>query len=154
MAIFTRRTDVRRQQPDNRIKPKNETIDTIIGPETKIEGTIHINGTARIDGQVSGNIIAENGTVIIGNEGYVEASIRASNLIINGEVHGNMYVLNALDLMPTGRLYGYVLTRGLQIADGALFRGNCDMIQQATISHTEPDNVIPKEEDKIEEHTA
>ena len=38
-------------------KPKNR-IDTLIGAETRIEGNISFSGGLRVDGEISGNIVA------------------------------------------------------------------------------------------------
>ena len=117
------------RKPQTYSKGKAGKMETIIGAGTTIEGVLRGQGTIRIDGRVTGSIMAEEGTIIVGDGGYVDAKVSAKHMIISGEVHGNLEITGTLELLASGKLYGYVQSLGLQIADGALFRGNCDMFR-------------------------
>ena len=45
-----------------------QTINTLLGAGTSIEGTIEFNNTVRLDGNVKGKIHSNQGTVIIGEK--------------------------------------------------------------------------------------
>jgi cytoskeletal protein CcmA (bactofilin family) len=42
---------------------------------------------------------------------------------------GNVIATNRLEMLQTGKVQGNIKTAKLQIADGVIFDGNCEMIQ-------------------------
>ena len=135
--MFSKNESARKAQPQTYSKGKAGKMETIIGANTIIEGVLRGYGTVRIDGRITGAILAEEATIIVGDTGFVDAKVHAKHMIISGEVHGNLVISGTLELMATGKLYGYVQSLGLQIADGALFRGNCDMFRAEPLSMPE-----------------
>jgi cytoskeletal protein CcmA (bactofilin family) len=59
----------------------------------------------------------------------VKANVRAKTVILMGTVHGNIEAINRLEIHATGKLYGNIRTAKLQIADGVVFEGKCEMIK-------------------------
>lgn len=102
-----------------------ERVDTIVGKETLLNGTITGKGSVRIDGKVEGDIRYE-GDVFVGETAIVKANIAARNLTIAGQVHGNVEIQGRLDLVSSGKLYGDLKAKTLQIADGATFIGKSE----------------------------
>lgn len=101
-------------------------METYIGQDTRIEGTIVTSGSLRIDGEVDGDIQAD-ADVVIGETGRVRAGIRAVNLIIAGTVTGEAHVSGRLELLATGRLNGDAVMQTLIVEQGGLLQGNCRM---------------------------
>jgi cytoskeletal protein CcmA (bactofilin family) len=64
-------------------------MNTIIGKDTVITGTLDVKGALRIDGSVKGKIISSD-CVTIGATGTVEADIQADTAIIAGHLIGNV----------------------------------------------------------------
>lgn len=145
--MFSKNSNERKAPPESS-KNKNGKMETIIGSDTELNGVIRCQGIVRIDGRVTGKIIADKATIIVGAGGYVDAGISAEHIIISGEVHGNLVVTGTLELLSTGKLYGYVQALGLQISDGAVFRGNCDMIQTEPMRIFVPETTEGQEEGK------
>lgn len=114
----------------NTSKSTNSSMETIIGSGTEINGDINFNGTGvlRIDGRVTGKITAEQSKIIVGEEAFIDAEIVTQNIVINGEVQGNIKVTQTMELLPTARLIGDVRVKGLKISEGAIFKGTCDML--------------------------
>lgn len=106
----------------------SDQVETIIGRDTQLKGTISAVGTVRVDGQVEGEIIAK-GDVVVGETGLVKAKLQARNATIAGTVHGNAEVSDKLELAPTAKLYGDIKTGVLIIGEGAIFKGACEMRQ-------------------------
>jgi len=104
----------------------SDQVETLIGQETQVKGTVNAGGTLRVDGQVEGEITAK-GDVVIGETGNVKAQIRARSATIAGSVYGNVEVTDKLELAPTGKLYGDIKTGVLIIGEGAVFKGACEM---------------------------
>lgn len=105
-----------------------DQVETIIGQDTQIKGTITAAGTIRVDGQVEGEIIGRS-DVVIGETGKVQAQIRGRNVTLAGVVHGNIDVADKLELASSGKLYGDITTGILIIGEGAVFKGACEMRQ-------------------------
>jgi cytoskeletal protein CcmA (bactofilin family) len=106
-------------------KTKN-TIDSLIGVSTKIEGNIYFKGGLRIDGHVVGNVIAETGEtsmLVISEQAKVEGEVRAAHLVVNGEIVGPVYSAELLELQPKARITGDVNYKALEMHGGALVSG-------------------------------
>jgi cytoskeletal protein CcmA (bactofilin family) len=100
-------------------------MNTIIGKGTKIEGTMDVSQSLRIDGSFKGSLNTSD-TLIVGSAGeLLEVTIRAKNAIIGGIVKGNVTASNKVTLESTSRLEGDLTAKLLIIEEGALFSGNC-----------------------------
>ena len=112
-------------------------VNSVIGRGTEFEGTIRTKETIRVEGFVKGNIISE-GTVIVGNGGNVDGKIEAANILIGGEVHGELYASEKIEANSSGRIYGNLHTKGLIVDEKALFQGTCEMTgREGTQAKTE-----------------
>lgn len=105
-----------------------DQVETIVGSQTQIKGTVTAGGTIRVDGQVDGEIIAK-GDVVVGETGTVRAQIKGRSATIAGTVHGNVEVADKLELTASAKLYGDIKTGILIIGEGAVFKGACEMRQ-------------------------
>jgi len=103
-------------------------ISTVFGKETSFTGILEFKRPLQINGYFEGEIITE-GVLLIGEGAVVKANIRAGTVIVGGEVTGNIEARNKLEMLGAGRVYGNVKTAKLLIADGVVFDGNCEMIQ-------------------------
>jgi len=115
-------------------KRKEETktigkIETVIGPDSSVKGSVFSKGSIRIDGLVDGGV-SQADAVIVGETGTVNGDINAQMLIVGGKVAGNVQVTASLDLLESGELKGDIKTPQLSIHDGAFFEGNCTMIKK------------------------
>ncbi len=106
--------------------PAGEKIDTLIGSDCRIQGTLQARGSLRVDGQVEGEIVA-GGDVFVGKGGLVTAGIKARNATVAGEVKGNVEAEGTLELLAGGHLEGDVVVGKLSVAPGANFDGACHM---------------------------
>ncbi len=100
------------------------TLDTVVGSQTEFLGKVSGSGSIRIDGRLQGEVDVE-GDAFVGQDGVVVADIHARDIVIAGEVRGNLHSAGRLELLPTSRLFGDIHAVRLAIADGAMFRGNC-----------------------------
>lgn len=101
-------------------------IDTYIGKGAKIEGTLVMEGSVRVDGSVEGTLRAE-GDLIIGAGAVVVASVSAANITVAGELRGEVESPGRLEIASTGKVLGDVVVGSFSVEDGALFLGQCDM---------------------------
>jgi len=49
--------------------------------------------------------------------------------VVGGHITGNVIATDRLEMLSTGKVTGNIKTSKLQIADGVIFDGNCEMIQ-------------------------
>ena len=106
-------------------KTKN-TIDSLIGVSTRIEGDLYFKGGLRIDGHVKGNVIAEEGEtsmLVISEHAKVEGEVRVAHLVVNGEIVGPVHSSELLELQPKARITGDVYYKALEMHGGALVAG-------------------------------
>ena len=104
----------------------NGLMNTIIGKDTVITGTLDIKGALRVDGQVKGKIICSD-CVTVGTTGNVEADIEANTSIIAGHVSGNVVCTETIELQAKCEMDGDLKTKSLVIEQGAIFCGACNM---------------------------
>lgn len=97
-----------------------------LGKGTRLSGKISFEGTARIEGQIEGEIVA-NDTLLIGESALVNAQISGGTIIIHGKVTGDITASKKLEIRAPGRLYGNVTTPSLVIEEGVVFEGHCSM---------------------------
>jgi len=107
----------------NKIENK---LGSIIGKGTNVEGTINIDGATRIDGTVTGKLIA-NDTVTIGPTGIVKAEIKARSIVVGGRVEGNLIASEKVELQAKSELIGDITSKSLLVEHGAIFHGSSKM---------------------------
>ncbi|HSH53386.1 MAG TPA: polymer-forming cytoskeletal protein [Methylotenera sp.] len=108
----------------NRIQ---NSIDTLIGADTRIEGDVHFSGGLRIDGAVRGNVSEPNAspsTLILSEHGRIEGAVNASKIVINGKVVGPVQSNQFIELQPKARITGDVYYKSLEMHTGAVIEGN------------------------------
>lgn len=107
----------------NRIQ---NSIDTLIGADTRVEGDIHFTGGLRVDGAIRGNVIEPNSspsTLILSEHGRIEGAISASKVVINGKVIGPVKASQFIELQAKARVTGDVHYKSLEMHTGAVIEG-------------------------------
>jgi cytoskeletal protein CcmA (bactofilin family) len=104
-------------------------VNSVIGKGTVFEGIISTKETLRVDGLVKGTINSE-GTLVIGNGGKVEGTINTVNVLVGGEVEGEIFASNNVEANPTGRIFGSIHTKNLIVDEKAIFQGTCEMLEE------------------------
>ena len=107
-------------------RKSKSTIDSLIGASTNIQGDVNFKGGLRIDGQIKGNINAEQGqpsVLVISEHAKIIGEIRAVHVIFNGEIVGDVHSAEMLELQPKARITGNVFYKALEMHGGALVSG-------------------------------
>ena len=116
MAMFKKEEDLSR-------------LDTLIGNGTILEGTLTSRESICVEGTVRGKILCE-GSVVIGPKGRVDADVYAETVLVGGEVNGNIVSKAKLEITTNGKLRGDIKTGSLIVAEGVLFEGKCQMMNE------------------------
>ena len=101
-------------------------MNTIIGKDSVITGTIDVKGPIRIDGKIKGQINCED-TVTVGAGGDLEAEIKCKTAVVAGKVSGNINGTEKVELQAKAEINGDIKTGSLVIEQGAIFCGSCNM---------------------------
>ncbi len=107
-------------------KAAQNSIDSLIGAGTRIDGNVVFSGGLRIDGEVHGNISSENaqeGTLVISEKASVEGAICVAHVVINGSVIGPVSAAESLELLPSARVTGDVEYLQIEMQQGAVIQG-------------------------------
>jgi cytoskeletal protein CcmA (bactofilin family) len=98
-----------------------------IGKSVIIKGELSGSEDLAIEGQVEGKIELQQNVLTIGANGKIKAQIFAKQVIVFGEVVGNITASEKVDIRDNGSVDGDLTSPRVAIAEGAHFRGSIDM---------------------------
>jgi cytoskeletal protein CcmA (bactofilin family) len=93
---------------------------------TVIKGDIISHADLRLDGQLTGNLIAD-GRIVIGPAGSVTGDIKCKTADIEGRFNGHIEVDELLSIKAKATITGEVITGKLAVEPGAVFTASCTM---------------------------
>ncbi len=99
-----------------------------IGKSLHLKGTITAEEDLDIAGRFEGSIILSKNELVAGEDALVEADIQAGRVLIRGTVRGNVQGLQRVELTSTAKLTGELETREIRVEEGAIFRGQANII--------------------------
>lgn len=136
---------IRRQHRQGLRSVSNQEIVALLEPGIEIEGQIKVtSGIVHLNCQFKGTICS-TGTIIVANQGDLEADIEAMQISIAGKVKGNIHASKQLEIKEHGILLGDVEIPSLIIDPGAYFAGHCDMATYE-LEKSAPSEVVPDRE--------
>ena len=105
---------------------KNAKVDTLIGPKTRINGDVEFSGGLHLDGYINGNVkgdSAEGTFLSVSEQGSIEGSVIAPNVLLNGVVKGDIEASGRIELGAKARVLGNVNYTVIETAVGAQING-------------------------------
>lgn len=100
-----------------------------VGDVVNFTGEVCFKSMLRIDGHFSGNVISQNGTLIVSTGARVtKAVIKVAVARINGTVEGDILASKELVLGRTANVTGKVAAPALVVEEGAQLNGSCRRI--------------------------
>ena len=105
---------------------KSARIDTLIGQGTVISGDLVFSGGLHVDGTINGNVSAEEGStalLILSEYGRIDGEVTVPNMVLNGEINGNVFGSTRVELAPKSRIKGSVYYNLIEMAIGAEVNG-------------------------------
>ncbi len=115
-------------------------IDTLIGQGTVITGDLVFSGGLHVDGKIIGNVLAEEGSdamLILSEFGHIEGEVKVPNMVLNGEIVGDVFGTVRVELAPKSRINGSVYYNLIEMAIGAEVNGG--------LVHQSGETVVPKQ---------
>lgn len=101
-------------------------IRSLIGEGVVVTGSLRFRDGLRIDGLVTGDVMAEGegrSILVVGDNARVHGQVFASHVIVSGEVHGPIHCTELLELQPKARVVGDLRYELLEIHPGAQVDG-------------------------------
>lgn len=125
---------VRQQQA----QPVKNSSAMAVGASIKIKGDVTGDEDLIIMGYVEGTISLKGHNVTISKSGKVRANINAKQIIVEGELEGDMNGDEKVVIRETGNVHGNIISPRVTLEDGALFKGSIEMEprQNASTSNT------------------
>ncbi|HDR04756.1 MAG TPA: polymer-forming cytoskeletal protein [Candidatus Marinimicrobia bacterium] len=105
---------------------KDRPTYTIIGDNTKIEGTLHIKGSLMVAGEIDGDIFSSE-TVRIAEEAKVSGKVTAAEVFLNGFVGNGIHCAGKVVLGSQSKLIGELTASRLIVEEGAVFVGKSEV---------------------------
>ena len=99
--------------------------ESLVAAGLTIEGKIEGAGSVHIAGRFKGEISVE-GDLVIEQGAHVSGEIRAQNIVVRGEVEGNVQALARVELVEPGAIIGDLKAASLTVAAGSRMRGKVD----------------------------
>jgi cytoskeletal protein CcmA (bactofilin family) len=103
-----------------------QSIGSVLGAATRLEGTLHVDESVRIDGKLEGNLEQVDGNsrwIIIGPGGEIHGDIRAQNISIAGKVIGNIIASESIELIDGCEVRGNITHKSITVEPGASVHG-------------------------------
>ncbi|MDP1901409.1 MAG: polymer-forming cytoskeletal protein [Rubrivivax sp.] len=107
-------------------KKRPPPIRSLIGEGTVVQGNVRFTEGLRIDGEVHGDVLAAgegSSLLVVSEKARVHGKVKASHVIINGEVRGPLQADELLELQPKARIVGDVRYELLEMHQGAVVEG-------------------------------
>lgn len=103
---------------------------SLIAAGAVFRGDLEFQGAVQIDGKVLGDILTEQGLVRVSVEGQVEGEVRAPHVVIDGEIVGDVYAGQHVELGPKARVRGNLYYGLMEMAMGAQVEGGLRPIKE------------------------
>ena len=113
-------------------KAPSMQTNTIVGPNTDLQGNLDVKGSVLIYGSVIGDI-SSDGMVRSAKDSYIKGAVVALEAVIDGELEGSLTIKGRATLGSSSKVVGEVRVDLLVIEEGAQFSGKCKM-KRAKIS--------------------
>lgn len=122
---------------------------SVLGANTRFEGTLKAEGNIRIEGTFIGDI-STKGRIVIGEQGRVDGNLIGESVETAGMVNGDV-VARKVSVMRTGRILGDLRLEKMATEEGGFIQGLVTMEEAVDIAKYLPAN---KEPESIEEKVA
>jgi cytoskeletal protein CcmA (bactofilin family) len=105
---------------------KDKGVETIVGPNSEINGDIKFEGWCHVDGTVNGNVTADSDSksqLSVSEDANIDGGVTVPNVRLNGIVRGDVFASQRVELGSTARVIGNVYYNLIEMAIGAEING-------------------------------
>ena len=98
-----------------------------LGASLHVKGEISGNEDLAIDGSVEGLVHLEDRKLTVGASARLTADIIAREVVVYGNVKGNLRARDRIEIKKDGSVVGDLTTARIMIEDGAYFKGSIEI---------------------------
>ena len=98
-----------------------------MGSSLHVKGEITGNEDLLIDGSVEGLVQLEDRKLTVGASAKVTADVIAREVVVYGNVKGNLRARDRIEIKKDGSVVGDLTTARISIEDGAYFKGSIEI---------------------------
>lgn len=102
----------------------NGEFPTVIGADASFKGDLKFDKGVRLLGSFEGKIDTK-GSLLVASGARLKADVNAGEIQVEGQVKGNLNASGKVLLRSSAKLEGDLRTCKLEVAEGAVFIGNC-----------------------------
>lgn len=110
-----------------------------LGASLHVKGEITGNEDLAIDGSVEGLVHLEDRKLTIGASARVTADVIAREVVVYGNVKGNLRARDRIEIKKDGSVVGDLTTARIMIEDGAYFKGSIEIDKAGGESSSDSD---------------
>jgi cytoskeletal protein CcmA (bactofilin family) len=110
----------------------------VIGKSVQIRGEVRGSEDLMVDGHVEGTITLLESRLTIGPNAHVAANISAKDVILLGQLIGNVSATGRVELRDGCDLVGDITAARLSIEEKAVFRGKVEPTQGERVAAVAP----------------
>lgn len=109
-------------------REKEKVEEKILDVDASMQGTLSFRDPVnlKINGKFEGTLDTR-GSLIIGENAVVHANIKGDMITVSGKVTGNITAQQIIRIFPPGEIIGDITTPVLEVGEGALLQGHCQM---------------------------
>ena len=119
-----------------------------LGESIQIKGDLAGTEDLTIDGKLEGKIFLKDHKLTIGQSGHFKAEIQAKEVVVAGDLLGNITASDTVEVAATGSMHGDIFAPRVLLADGARFQGSIDMEPKSTLRRDAPSPASPSSSEK------
>ena len=109
----------------------NEAPNTIIGVGSSFRGTMMVQGTLRIEGELEGDILNCE-RLEVAEHGVMRSDVEVKSALVQGRVFGNIRALGMIEMKSGAHIEGDVAALSVVMEPGVFFTGRCTMLDHGT----------------------
>lgn len=111
---------------DENTRPARDPIENVLGRSAFIRGELSAEGAFRVDGTIEGTL-ASRAEVVIGETGVVRGDVVGTDVVVAGQILGNVRCSGHLEILAKGKVEGDIVAQSVRIETGGVFRGTSFM---------------------------
>ena len=123
-----------------------ETLATLMDASVRIEGDFYFDKSARIDGEIKGNIKGpkiKSSVLIVGPKAKIEGDILCHSVVVLGTITGNIESEH-LEVRSGATIKGDVKYSVIEVHQGSNINGRMIFFNSSTTDSTKADNSFSK----------
>ncbi len=101
---------------------QDEGYQMYLGQKCRLSGVLRVQGMARIDGFVEGEIYGSD-LIQVGKDGKIEATVKAKDIVAQGPLRGDFVVQQKLQLLAPATLEGKIDAPVFLLEEGVFVNG-------------------------------